>query len=677
MNGTVSIVFRLYNAATGGTLLWEETQSVQVTTGFYSVALGSVTPFNLPFDQQYFLELEVNSDGPMTPRYALASSPYTLNAKKVAGYEVNPTPQANTLLPLDASARFPSSVIPPVSNADTVDSFHASSTPTPGYLLPLNASGLFPSSVIPPVSNADTVDSIHASATRTPNYLFPLDSTGKFSINAIPTGTAATTCALGNHTHTGVYASIIHTHSPSDIIGSINADTVDGFHASSSPTAGSLLPLDATGKFPSSVIPAVSNADMVDNFHASATPTAGYLLPLNASGMLPSSVIPPVSSADKVDGFDASATPTANYLLALDRHAKFPSGAIRQGSGSGLDADTVDGSHSSAFASASHTHAHGSLTGLGNDDHPQYLLADGSRIMSGGLTTQYVYLPGQYAAVPAGGVGVTIWTALNDNTFYTKLGAASTQHIFNRTVSASSTAGNGIQADTNSASYSGVYGVNTSGGSGDFPAGVYGQSDAASSCGVKGYSANGRAIYGSTSSGYAGYFDGGVRVNGGFQVYGITMMRTVMPEANNTYECGTGSNAWAICRSYAFVTVSSKEKKKDINELSKEEISSILKKVEQIKPVTFYYRGENEPSEDGKVERVRTKPHLGVLAEDLPPEVTDDTGKFVDLGSYCSFLLAAVKELNSEVKERDAKIVTLEGRLSALEKRLSALEAKK
>jgi hypothetical protein len=72
---------------------------------------------------------------------------------------------------------------------------------------------------------------------------------------------------------------------------------------------------------------------------------------------------------------------------------------------------------------------------------------------------RYAYLPGQYAAVPAGGVGVTIWTALNDNTFYTKLGAASTQHIFNRTVSASSTADNGVRGETSSADYNGVYGV--------------------------------------------------------------------------------------------------------------------------------------------------------------------------------------------------------------------------
>jgi hypothetical protein len=37
-----------------------------------------------------------------------------------------------------------------------------------------------------------------------------------------------------------------------------------------------------------------------------------------------------------------------------------------------LNADLLDGQHASAFAPASHTHDHGALTGLGDDDHPQY-----------------------------------------------------------------------------------------------------------------------------------------------------------------------------------------------------------------------------------------------------------------------------------------------------------------
>jgi hypothetical protein len=42
------------------------------------------------------------------------------------------------------------------------------------------------------------------------------------------------------------------------------------------------------------------------------------------------------------------------------------------GSGSGLDADKLDNLDSSAFAPSTHAHDHGSLTGLGDDDHSQY-----------------------------------------------------------------------------------------------------------------------------------------------------------------------------------------------------------------------------------------------------------------------------------------------------------------
>ena len=48
-----------------------------------------------------------------------------------------------------------------------------------------------------------------------------------------------------------------------------------------------------------------------------------------------------------------------------------------------LNADLLDGNHASAFAVSSHNHDHGALTGLGGDDHSQYLLASGARTLSG------------------------------------------------------------------------------------------------------------------------------------------------------------------------------------------------------------------------------------------------------------------------------------------------------
>lgn len=50
-----------------------------------------------------------------------------------------------------------------------------------------------------------------------------------------------------------------------------------------------------------------------------------------------------------------------------------------------LNADLLDGLDSVAFSLSGHSHDHGSLSGLSDDDHPQYLMADGSR----GLTSDW------------------------------------------------------------------------------------------------------------------------------------------------------------------------------------------------------------------------------------------------------------------------------------------------
>lgn len=77
VSGLVNLTFRLYPGKAGGTKLWQETHtSVPVEDGFFSVSLGSIVPFNLDFKSQYFLEIQVNSDSPMSPRVKLESTPY-------------------------------------------------------------------------------------------------------------------------------------------------------------------------------------------------------------------------------------------------------------------------------------------------------------------------------------------------------------------------------------------------------------------------------------------------------------------------------------------------------------------------------------------------------------------------------------------------------------------------
>jgi parallel beta-helix repeat protein len=85
LNGTVDMVFRLYDVDTGGSPLWTETQTgVQVTDGLFSVNLGEVdpitNPLDLPFDTPYWLGVTVGTDSEMTPRQPVTSVGYSYRA---------------------------------------------------------------------------------------------------------------------------------------------------------------------------------------------------------------------------------------------------------------------------------------------------------------------------------------------------------------------------------------------------------------------------------------------------------------------------------------------------------------------------------------------------------------------------------------------------------------------
>lgn len=83
VDSTVSVTFRLYTAASGGSPLWAETQSVAVANGLYSVTLGADTPLDLDFANPLYLGVSVGADPEMSPRQALSSVPYALRALSV------------------------------------------------------------------------------------------------------------------------------------------------------------------------------------------------------------------------------------------------------------------------------------------------------------------------------------------------------------------------------------------------------------------------------------------------------------------------------------------------------------------------------------------------------------------------------------------------------------------
>jgi hypothetical protein len=85
VEGEVSLLFRLYDDAAAGAVVWEEAHDVSAANGFYSVVLGADEAGNpldvsLVAENALFLELVVDGGDPLSPRHGLNSVPYAMVA---------------------------------------------------------------------------------------------------------------------------------------------------------------------------------------------------------------------------------------------------------------------------------------------------------------------------------------------------------------------------------------------------------------------------------------------------------------------------------------------------------------------------------------------------------------------------------------------------------------------
>jgi hypothetical protein len=68
VNAPVSVTVSFYDAASGGSPYWSETQTVTPESGHCVVNLGNGNPFNLSFDIPYYLGVQVGAGAETTPR---------------------------------------------------------------------------------------------------------------------------------------------------------------------------------------------------------------------------------------------------------------------------------------------------------------------------------------------------------------------------------------------------------------------------------------------------------------------------------------------------------------------------------------------------------------------------------------------------------------------------------
>lgn len=75
-----TITFSLYDDPGANSPLWTSIKSVGTESGLFNVVLGNDVQIDLPFDTQYWLGIQVESDPEMTPRIELTSSAYSFSS---------------------------------------------------------------------------------------------------------------------------------------------------------------------------------------------------------------------------------------------------------------------------------------------------------------------------------------------------------------------------------------------------------------------------------------------------------------------------------------------------------------------------------------------------------------------------------------------------------------------
>ena len=110
LEGPYTITFRLYNAVTAGTKVWEEVQqNIPVTKGHFSVLLGQVTSLDaIDWTQPLWLSIQIGTDPELTPHQQITSVPLAIRAEVAERLTI---PVTTSTIMDDANRLMPSGAI--------------------------------------------------------------------------------------------------------------------------------------------------------------------------------------------------------------------------------------------------------------------------------------------------------------------------------------------------------------------------------------------------------------------------------------------------------------------------------------------------------------------------------------------------------------------------------------
>jgi hypothetical protein len=127
--------------------------------------------------------------------------------------------------------------------------------------------------------------------------------------------------------------------------------------------------------------------------------------------------------------------------------------------------------------------------------------------------------------------------------------------------------------------------------------------------------------------------------------------KQIIPQNGNWGYVGTGGNYWYRMYAGGFVNASTRETKRDIMPLNDPTYELVMKDIDKIKPSFYKYHEELDELIEGKETKYRPNYHLGVITDESPDYIQDESFKGIDVYAIATLGIAGVKYNRAEIKE--------------------------
>jgi hypothetical protein len=126
---------------------------------------------------------------------------------------------------------------------------------------------------------------------------------------------------------------------------------------------------------------------------------------------------------------------------------------------------------------------------------------------------------------------------------------------------------------------------------------------------------------------------------------------------------GTAAVGWWQMYYYNATALSRREYKRNIHNIKDDLANFIMSDIEEINPTFYKFHAESDEFIPGKEAKVRYNMHLGLIVDEVPDYIQDNTFSGIDVYALATLAIAGVQHNRESVKKLEHQIATIETRV--------------